>query len=347
MKTSLEKRKLMSLRKKLSILATIGIVSNLSSVNLSDECYDSSSQNDMSVSDSFTKDIIDEMIDIKRQASIENSQSSLQEKSCILESIALIDKNMEMFDTLRDSRLIELNNVESYEKINNAIDTFENIDSRDVMVDSFEFFDEFYQSDSKESMIMEFSKIYYLDYDSVERLYNSNRKEIESSSNPKKTFIVMVKNLFYQTDIDKTPIISSKTREEKEAYIVHMAKDIYGVEDRELLALILAIHRLETGNSSSRRCIYDNNLGGVTDAHGFLTFKTFEIGAECFVRTVTNRVNEAYASPDYDYDLPIEYNIQEVYCDSSWGPQINPIKVSIMNSGELDKYFNDKKKTLN
>lgn len=339
MKSKTQERKLMSLKKKLSLLVALGVTSNLSSVNLADDCGAVSVSSSFSASDNFTKDSINELNKEKRYL------KSLEMKKT--RSVIDYNQTIDYMNTLIRTNL-------SYEKLirinshqdNDFFDESMIEDSISLIGDSFEAFDGEFMSNSTNGMIREFADIYCMNFVTVEKIYNDNRAEIEASENPKKTFIVMVKNYFYQTSIDKTPIVSSKTREEKEAYIIHMAKDIYGIEDRELLALILAIHRLETGNSTSRRCIYDNNLGGVTDAHGFLTFKTFEIGAECFVRTVYNRVTEAYASPYYDWDLPIEYNIQEVYCDSSWGPQINPIKVDILNSGELDKYFNDKQKVL-
>lgn len=202
------------------------------------------------------------------------------------------------------------------------------------------------EKNQENEMIEEFSKIYYLDYNFVEKLYNENIEQIEKSENPKKTFIILVKNAFYNSDIDKTPIVSSLSESEKEDYIIYMAKDIYDVQDKEILALLLAIHRLETGNGTSRRCIYDNNLGGISDSKGFLTFKTFEIGAECFVRNVTNIVSEAYESSNYNYDLPIEYNIQDIYCGDGWGKEVNKIKNNILNNNELDKYFKSKENNV-
>ena len=202
------------------------------------------------------------------------------------------------------------------------------------------------EKNQENEMIEEFSKIYYLDYEFVQKLYNENIEQIEKSDNPKKTFIILVKNAFYNSDIDKTPTVSSLSESEKEDYIIYMAKDIYDVQDKELLALILAIHRLETGNGTSRRCIYDNNLGGISDSKGMLTFKTFEIGAECFVRNVTNIVSEAYESSNYNYDLPIEYNIQDIYCGDGWGKEVNKIKNKILNNNELDKYFNSKENNI-
>lgn len=329
-----KKNKLMYIRNGLSVLFALGMTTNVSSVDLSSENIDF---------DEYKTAVVDEVHTSDCNNRFDEEKKFIEYSRINAEQTYLSKRKIETIDP-EDIFFMQKQSLETLKEISD-IATKIRFNPKEVG-DSLSYFCDAQMDFKNDDMIYEFSNIYYLDYDTVNQLYLNNKKEIDSSENPKKTFIVMVKNLFYQTDIDKTPIVSNKTREEKEDYIIHMAKDIYGVEDRELLALILAIHRLETGNSTSRRCIYDNNLGGVTDAHGFLTFKTFEIGAECFVRTVTNRVNEAYASPYYDWDLPIEYNIQEVYCDSSWGPQINPIKVSILNNGELDKYFNDKKYTL-
>ncbi len=334
-----DKRKLSILKKYLSIACALGLTANVSSVNVSEEGLSSEDFFVANVDDVITGD---SKLNLDKDEQFYSVDSKMDYMNVLIKTYLTKEKLNRL--NYKDVSVSSFDNISSlnrkdYSSLPNDLINFSNLKT------SLEKFEVMYD-EIHNDMIAEFANIYFLDYNTVEQLYNSNKSVIDSSENPKKTFIVMVKDYFYQTDIDKTPIVSNKTREEKEDYIIHMAKDIYGVEDKELLALILAIHRLETGNSTSRRCVYDNNLGGVTDGSGFLTFKTFEIGAECFVRTVTNRVNEAYASPYYDYSLPIEYNIQEVYCDSSWGPQINPIKVSILNSGELDKYFNDKQKKL-
>ena len=99
------------------------------------------------------------------------------------------------------------------------------------------------EKNQENEMIEEFSKIYYLDYEFVQKLYNENIEQIEKSDNPKKTFIILVKNAFYNSDIDKTPTVSSLSESEKEDYIIYMAKDIYDVQDKELLALLEKIEQ--------------------------------------------------------------------------------------------------------
>lgn len=197
-----------------------------------------------------------------------------------------------------------------------------------------------------EQMIQEYADLYFMSYETVNDIYNDNYEEVTTSDNPKRAFILKVKESFYLDEtIDKEPIITDLTSEEKEAYIIHMAKDIYKVEDENTLALLLAIHRLETGWGESRRCIYDNNPGGIKEGNDFLAFKTFEVGAECFVRN-TLKIKDLAVSEISD-EINIEYEMQKSYCggDNTWAAEVKDMKESILNNNELDPYLNEDNKT--
>lgn len=196
-----------------------------------------------------------------------------------------------------------------------------------------------------EQMIEEYANLYFMDYKTVSDIYNANYEEIVNADNSKQTFITKVKDAFYLDEaIDKEPIITDLTSLEKEDYIIHMAKDIYKVEDENTLALLLAIHRLETYWGESDRCIYDNNPGGVKEGNDFLSFKTFEIGTECFVRN-TLKIKDLTIS-DND-ETNIEYKMQQLYCegDNTWAIEVKDMKESILNNNELDSYLNKDNKT--
>ncbi len=191
-------------------------------------------------------------------------------------------------------------------------------------------------------MIEEYADMYYMDTETVFNLYNSNYSNVVNNDNPEKTFLMIVKNGFYSDNsIDKTPIVSDMSSEEKEQCIINIAKNIYKIEDEQQLAIILAIHRLEADHGNSRRCVEDNNPGGVRDRNGFLIFKTFEIGAEAFVRNALKLINKTYNMHDYDYNLSFEKNMQKTYCQdgSDWGEQVEGIKYNILTSGDLDNYI--------
>lgn len=190
-------------------------------------------------------------------------------------------------------------------------------------------------------MIEAYGKMYYMDAEDVFDLYNSNYCNVVNNDNPEKTFLMLVKDEFYSdSSINKIPIVSDMSSVEKEQCIINIAKNIYKIEDEEQLAIMLAIHRLETGNGNSRRCVQDNNPGGLREG-SFLTFKTFEIGAEAFVRNALKIINKTYNMADYDYNLSFEKNMQKIYCEgeSDWGEQVEGIKYDILTSGDLDNYL--------
>ena len=202
------------------------------------------------------------------------------------------------------------------------------------------------QLSETEQMIQEYADLYFMDYKTVSDIYNANYEEIVNSDNSKQTFIIKVKEAFYLDEsIDKESIVTDLNSIEKEDYIIHMAKDIYQVEDENTLALLLAIHRLETGWGESRRCIYDNNPGGIKEGNDFLSFKTFEVGAECFVRN-TLKIKDLAVSEISD-EINIEYEMQKSYCggDNTWAAEVKDMKESILNNNELDPYLNEGNKT--
>ena len=93
----------------------------------------------------------------------------------------------------------------------------------------------------------------------------------------------------------------------------------------------------------SDRCIYQNNPGGLKEDGEFLEFKTFEIGAESFVRNVLKI--KTIAENNYQSDCDILYGMQQIYCDDDirWAIEAEQIKNSILDNEELDKYLNKEK----
>ena len=193
-------------------------------------------------------------------------------------------------------------------------------------------------------IIEEYSNMYFMDYDRVKQIYLSNYDEINNSNNIELSLLLKVKDEFYSdASIDKTPIVTGKTSEEKEKYIIDIAEGIYKVEDKDELATLLAIHRLETSWGMSDRCVYQNNPGGLKEDGEFLEFKTFEIGAESFVRNVLKI--KTIAENNYQFDCDILYGMQQIYCDDDirWAIEAEQIKNSILDNEELDKYLNKEK----
>lgn len=200
------------------------------------------------------------------------------------------------------------------------------------------------EKSSRDLLIEKYAEMYYMDILQVTNIYNENYEEIINSDNPEQAFLIKVKDCFYSdTSIDKTPIINTMTSEEKEQIIIDIAKNIYKIEDENNLALLLSIHRLESDNGNSRRCVEDNNPGGLKEGNNFLKFKTFEIGAESFVRNVQKIINRTNSLENYDSNISFESNMQTIYCpgESDWGIKVESIKNSILKNKELDIYINE------
>ncbi len=197
------------------------------------------------------------------------------------------------------------------------------------------------------SVIREYADMYFMNYDTVKAIYNDNYNEIINSDNSELSLLLKVKDAFYSNDsIDKTSIITNLSPEEKEAYIIKIAKEVYKVEDEDTYALLLAIYRLETGHGTSKRCVQDNNPGGVREGTEFLTFKTFEIGVECFVRN-TLKVRDLALADDSNLENVV-YSMQPIYCpgEIAWAIEVESIKNSILDDNELDNYLDNNKKYI-
>ncbi len=197
---------------------------------------------------------------------------------------------------------------------------------------------------SVDLMIQNYARIYFMDVDTVANIYYDNYDTIINSSNPEQTFLILVKDEFYNTSwIDKTPIQSDMTSADKEQCIIDIATNIYKIEDQNTLILLLAIHRLESGRGTSELCTYKNNPGGLREGNDFLSFKTFEIGAESFVRNVQKNINNTYNMDNYNYDVSFEENMQEIYCQdgSAWGQQVRELEAEIVENNELDNYLDN------
>lgn len=187
------------------------------------------------------------------------------------------------------------------------------------------------------------SSMYFMDYDKVNKIYLDNKDEIDSSSNFELTYLLKVKDEFYRDDsISKESIVSSMSSFEKEKCIIEIAKNIYKVDDDETYALLLAIHRLETYYGTSDKCVYDNNPGGLRENGEFLNFKTFEIGAESFVRNTLKIRRQAIEKNGYD---DIEYSMQTIYCEgeNDWAYQVELLKNDILDSNQIEEYLSDAK----
>lgn len=103
------------------------------------------------------------------------------------------------------------------------------------------------------------------------------------------------------------------------------AHKLYSIEnsDRPINALFLiSIMRLETGNGTSNKFRYLNNVGGMRGRYGFMEFKSKDESLDYLWNLLNNRY--------IGRGLRTTRSIGRVYCDSYWVGQINSIAKSLM-----------------
>ncbi len=249
-----------------------------------------------------------------------------------------------------DQVYVEVNDSSVYQKLN-GIETPETIEEKDLVQEN---------ETEEDTIIKKYADMYFIDYEDAKRFVEEELEEI----NEKETFelgvINCLKNHHWYDDtlnIDKTPIISEKTKEEKETIMLEFA-NIYGIYDEDTLATLIAINRWETGLGTSEVYINYNNCGGVMESGKFIRYKTFEIGAEAFVRTflnIKNSVLEKASNYEYGFNpsYTLEGNMVGVYNggpsaeQESWLGGVKEQKAIILESEILKDYIDeDKIKTL-
>lgn len=89
--------------------------------------------------------------------------------------------------------------------------------------------------------------------------------------------------------------------EEQEQIMLEMCDNLNLSKDEKLI--VLAVFRHETGNGTSRRCVSDNNYGGIRLSSGeYAIYQTPEYGiyrtVMCIRRHINNQKNNGYTSLD-------------------------------------------------
>lgn len=183
------------------------------------------------------------------------------------------------------------------------------------------------------------------------------------------TFILIKNYAIDNLNIDnQEPIISNKTIEEKEKDIIDIAKYIYGIDDTETLNIIIAIHRLETGNGTSEYVINLNNFGGNMNANPseeqinrYLRiiqpknldiennpipniYKTAEIGEESMVRNFLNVYSKCLCDEECLKKANLAEFLSSYYCTHTpdeWAMVINDMLNKDTIQIAVNSYLND------
>lgn len=154
-----------------------------------------------------------------------------------------------------------------------------------------------------------------------------------------------LKNSLYEADAIK----STKTSAEKEKDLIMIAKYIYGIENEDLLKLILAIYKTETGHGTSKAALDLNNVGGNMSASAtsekliLNTYKTTEIGEESMIRNFLLCYDKCFYNPLCNPNDKPAYFISNMYCTHTpeeWENTITEIAESELVQKELNSYLN-------
>lgn len=172
---------------------------------------------------------------------------------------------------------------------------------------------------------------------------------IEGDLNKMLIFIIARKYAYNYTELDSLPPIkSNKTSKEIEQDIINVAKNIYGINDNDLLKLCLAIHKLETGHYTSELAIENNNMAGNVSNGVFNSYRTAEIGVEGAIRGIMNNIYSAINRNDYNPNSPIQFYMSKSYCTHTpdeWATEVTNILSEEYTQELLDNYLGKTSKT--
>ncbi|MDD2377614.1 MAG: hypothetical protein PHD10_04060 [Bacilli bacterium] len=201
-----------------------------------------------------------------------------------------------------------------------------------------------------EDKVKEYSAMYYIDYNTALDLIKQNEEAIKNDYiNQEVGIIRTLGEAYHNSSINKNPEVSNMSSLEREKLLFKFA-NIYEVRDIDTLATMIAVHRLETGNSKSDACIYKNNFGGLrakngkTGSYYVMSFKTPTIGAEKMVRTFLNIKNKSLQSKHYNPNRSLEENMNPIYCgEATWAKLVKKIKMEVINDYDLNDYLSKEK----
>ena len=207
----------------------------------------------------------------------------------------------------------------------------------------------------QQNIIDKYAKMYYIDNDVAKNLISENKNELNKYSTFEIGVIQLFKTYYWeQSNIDKTPIVSNLTEKEKEAKILEFA-NVYCEYDEDVLATLIAVHRLETGYGTSKVYLEYNNCAGVMeyDNEGNyvpVKYKTFDMGAESFTDVflkVKKQVLEKAQNNEEGFDInkSLAYNMDSVYCGEEipegqpkWYEIVEELKEHVKEEGILNNY---------
>lgn len=203
------------------------------------------------------------------------------------------------------------------------------------------------QEDEFDNLIYKYSTIFGLNYDEVYLLVKEQEDEVKSDYiNVELGVLTIITGIYKENKtIDKSPIKSDISTEEREQLLLKYAS-IYGLNDVDTIATLLAVYRLETGRGTSNACVKKNNFGGLRaqgkNGYYILSYRSPEIGAIAMVRTFVSIMNKSINSKYYNPNKSLEHNMNRIYCGApEWAVQVGIIKKEVLKDYDLEQYIQE------
>ena len=199
-----------------------------------------------------------------------------------------------------------------------------------------------------------YSNIYGINDYVKEKLINENIENLTYSKTQEEDIINLLHD-YYETNLylDIPINYNTYTDIEQQEYILKYAV-IFGVDQKDVLATMLAVHVLESGHGESEICRNQNNLGGIFWTNPYTKnwetkkYPNIDSAAIDFVKTFLRIKKSCEELDTYNPNDSLEHNMNYKYCtlvddpytpDWNWSERVTPIKNEILNSGILDNYI--------
>lgn len=201
-----------------------------------------------------------------------------------------------------------------------------------------------------ESLFAYYGEIFEFDEYLTLKLCAQNVDIVMQSENIEQAVIDILYD-YYETNLYQvSPIqINNHTEDEQQLAILKYAK-VRGIDNKDILLTMLAVHQLETGHGTSVPCKKYNNLGGIfgtnpnTNIFELKMYPNLQVAAIDFNNVFVRIMNRCRNEEWYDPSAPLEKNMNPIYCtekmdedDPEWYQVVGDLKNRIQEDGLLQR----------
>ena len=201
-------------------------------------------------------------------------------------------------------------------------------------------------------LYQEIASLYGISNEQLQQIYQDNKEVILNSTNKYKDMFTLL-NEYYEQNLYEAIPVTGNNYDEQEIIdaIIKCAKEVYKIDNEDILCTMIAVHKLETGHGTSDICAKDNNLGGIfltnpnTGVWETKKYPNLEVAAFDFVKTFMNIKKMSESDLLYNPNNTLEQNLNLHYCtlpedpytpDYRWSERVANIKQDVLESGVLN-----------